>query len=97
MSEALEEATAAFQADQGPEDEVQEEWTLTDLATMQFIATSRLYDVMMALLMEADSEKAEHLLGLHAEGSLLMPAPGFNGTFVTSAANSSDGATNTPE
>lgn len=64
-----------------------DEWSLTDLATMNFIATSRLYDVMMALLMDADLEKGQHLLKLHLDGGLLMPAPSFDGNFVSTEVN----------
>jgi len=61
-----------------------------DFYMMQFIVLSRIYDVLMTQLMVDDAEKGEHLLGLHAEGGLLMPEPTFNGVFVTSAASATD-------
>ena len=61
-----------------------------NLRISQFILTARLYDVMFALLKEANPEVARSLLELHANGAIVGPQPSFNGTFITDVVNAED-------
>lgn len=61
-----------------------------DVTMANFIVTARVYDVLMALLKEANPDAARDLLELHRSGSLLGSVPSFNGNFLTDLMNDSD-------
>lgn len=58
-----------------------------NLAISQFILTARIYDVLMTSLLQVNPSAAKDLLELHMNGSLMGPAPAFNGQFITNLAN----------
>lgn len=68
-------------------DEEQDPFSPHNLAISQFILSARIYDVLMALLMEQNREVAKDILELHAGGNLIGPQPSFNGLFITDEAN----------
>lgn len=59
-----------------------------NIGTVQFIVMARLYDVMMALLREANPDAARDLLELHQAGVLVGGGPWFGGTFLSDVMNS---------
>lgn len=58
-----------------------------NIGVVQFIMQARIYDVLMALLMESNEEAAANLLEIHSQGALMGTAPFFTGAFITDLAN----------
>ena len=58
-----------------------------DTALAQLITTMRIYDVLLALLHEQNSNKANELLELHSTGALVGSAPVYIGEFLTDRLN----------
>lgn len=58
-----------------------------NLRIQQFIMLGRIYDVLLALLKEANPAVVNDILELHRAGHLLGTAPGFSGVFLTDEMN----------
>lgn len=61
-----------------------------NIGVIHFIQNQRIYDVLLALLTDANPEMAKDLLELHATGSFMGPEPRFDGHFITDEVNSSE-------
>lgn len=58
-----------------------------NIGVIQFIMLGRIYDTLMALLTDANPQRASDLLEMHSKGVLMGPSPFFNGTFITDEVN----------
>lgn len=65
-------------------------FSFENMPMMNFIMQARIYDVLMALLTEANKDLARQLLELHASGAMMGPSPAFSGNFVTDSLNAID-------
>ena len=79
------------------DEQVDDPFSPHNLAISQFIMSCRTYDVLMALLTEANPTLAKDLLELHATGSVMGPQPAFNGQFITDLVNQSEDSVNEGE
>lgn len=61
-----------------------------DWLIQNFIATARVYDVLMALLKEQNDAVARDILELHMSGHLIGPMPRMTGVFLTDEMNDED-------
>lgn len=65
----------------------QDPFSKENIDIVQFITLARIYDVLLALLQEADADVAGRLLEIHSMGGLMGPSPKFSGAFITDIAN----------
>jgi hypothetical protein len=57
------------------------------VGAISFITQARLYDLLMAILGELNTDAAANLLEIHSAGALAGPSPSFNGNFITDEMN----------
>lgn len=57
---------------------------------VQLIVQMRIYDALMALLTELAPDKAQALMELHEQGTLMGNSPAFTGTFVADTLKSTE-------
>jgi len=58
-----------------------------NVGAIAYITQARIYDVMIAILMELNEEAANNLLEIHSHGALVGPSPSFVGNFITDELN----------
>lgn len=59
----------------------------SDIELAQLAVSLRIYDVLMALLHEQNSDVANELLQLHSTGAFAGSAPSYIGEFLTDKVN----------
>jgi hypothetical protein len=58
-----------------------------NVGAIAYITQARIYDVLVAILMELNEDAANNLLEIHSHGAVVGPSPSFVGNFITDELN----------